>query len=317
MVAKFRFEDLFNTNKISPQDAASLSYIYGNTSDPLTNAITENYYKENSERSDNSSHELYCLIGNTLISDTLAHFAANEVLFSIDEMLVKFDVPNSVRGKFQSYYTKLIDGNKDSLLPANLDFLPKFDQFPISADELSQLLFKFFGYFAELRKLLFEKTLDLMESTANDTAKRITDAMSEIYQFYKNKPNVEFDELSEFCKKAFEKHKAPDMYNTFSIVINLFADYPFKYKIFNKFAYMKVHDPEFDDLELQRKYLIACLRTDSRYNTHKRNINSIINSYRSEMEIIERDIKKNEKEIRAKYANMDTDLSALIDELID
>ena len=235
-------------------------YIFANTSTPLTKAITESYHNDRlANQPCNSSEtgelrnpqELYCLLGNTLIADTIAHFAANEVLFTIDEMLAKFEIPNSVRGKFQSYYVKLIDGNKDSLLPANMDFLPRLECFPISAEELAKLILQFFEYFSELRRLLFEKTLDMMESAARETTKRITDAMSEIYLFCKNKSDVEFDELSAFCKTAFEKHKAPDVYNSFSVVINLFADYPFKFKIFSEFAYMKVRDPEFDDLEQQ------------------------------------------------------------------
>ena len=55
---------------------------------------------------------------------------------------------------------------------------------------------------------------------------------------------------------------------------------------------------------------------NSKYNVHKKNINSIINCYRSEMENIERDIKKNEKEIRAKYAGNEVDLEELISELM-
>jgi hypothetical protein len=316
MAIRFRFDDLFNTAKLNDRDATSLRYIYENVNGPLTEAIAANFPAGENTTSD-LDQNLYQLTGNTLIADTIAHFASNEVLFAIDGMLEKFEVPTSVQGKFQSYYVKMIEGNKDSLLPANMDFLPKYKEFPVAADELAKLLLQFFSYFAELRKLLFEKTLEIMESTARDTAKRITESMSEIFQFVCDKPDADFDTLTEFCKATFKRNNSPDMYDAFAVVIGLFDTYRFNYKLFSEFAYMKVRDLDYDNLELQRKYLLSNLRKDANYDKSRKHINSIIDMYRSKMDKIERHIKEEEKRIRNIYSvNNSTDLQSLVDELI-
>ena len=278
----FRFEDLFDVSAIRPSDATSLGYIFANVVEPITAAVKAEF--EDFSPPENKQMELYRKLGNTLLNDVMAHFASNEVLFAIDGMLVEFDIPESVRGKFRSYYQSLVKGNADSLLPPDMPFLLNLEIFPVPAELLAKTLFEFFQHFAEVRKLVFMDTLKLMDKVANETADKATKAMSEIYLFTKNKPDVGFDELSDYCKAAFERNGSPDMYNSFSVVIGLFADFPFKHTIFRKFVYEKLHDTAIDDLELQRKYLMTTLRKDSKYDTNRKYINKMIDSYRSKME---------------------------------
>jgi hypothetical protein len=297
------FEEIFSTETIPMSDVADMRNIFNN----IVSDIIEGTPKD----------ETYDVtVRNNLLYNTISYLATKEVLFSIQDLMEKADIPNTVRGKFNSYYASMIQANASFILSEDLSFRVFRTEFPIPSIDIAMLIVNFFNYFSAAREKAFTETLILMENMARTTAESVTKSIVELCKF--KKEETTYDEMVEKAKEVFVANSAPNMYNDFMIIVELSNIVPVNYKVLVGAVYEKIRDPEIHSLELQRKYLLSVLKKDKSYNHKRAYINKLINAYSSKIDRVEREIKKDEERTRKLYSeHSEVKVDEFISELFD
>jgi hypothetical protein len=177
-------------------------------------------------------------------------------------------------------------------------------------------MFDYHQYLCKVREIAANETFAMLDQLSKHNVDGITEVMSNLYSYISNRQfDVDFEEQQKECLRLCKEYKVADIYKSFQIVINCFDVFPFKYAKFKNIIKIKVNDPEFDDIEIQRRYLISTLRKDSNYDRIVKQINIICNDYGDTMKKIETEIANDEANIRKLYDGYESDIDEYIKNL--
>jgi hypothetical protein len=284
----YAFEDILCTNGLPETDVAVMRKIF----DSLTVSL-----KDDQEYQSLDSPSKY----NSMINNIYSFYASREVLWNLNELFTKLQINDSMKPVFSGYYKKFLEGNIDSILTPDMECVKGYSEFPISSDEVREGLADYCIYFTKVRELLFDQTVKTVDDVGQSSVKRIGEAMSELYSNTRNKKLTDFDDINQECETISKKHNVVKLFDNFNIIITLFDQFPFKYETFVKHVKYVVLDPEIDKVELQRKYLLAILRKDSKYDAYRKYINLVCNEYQQTMADVQKLKDQDERRIRELY----------------
>jgi len=253
---------------------------------------------------------------NILANNSLIYHSVKNVLYDLDDLLVKSEVAESVKPIFKQYYKRVIEGNVDAIL-SDPPCRQEFNSFPIEDKELRVAIYNYYEYMNDVRKTASDDTFAMMDKVSKHNVEGIANTMSDMYSFMQSRRfEVPLEDQQNKCAELCKHYKIADIYKSFQIVIMLFDVFPFVYNKFVKMIKYKINDPSIDDVDIQRRYLISTLAKKANYDDMKRSINHICNEYSSTMEKIEKEIKTEEDKIRGLYEGSDAEVDEYIESLI-
>lgn len=257
-----------------------------------------------------------CEVKNILANNVLVYHASADVLYNFKELLEKASIAKSLEPVFVQYYMGYINANIDSILSDDIPCKYDFTEFPIKDLLFRAAIFEYHNYFAKVSETVTAETFAIMDNLSKHNIENITKVMSNLYSFMSSRRfEVDFEEQQAECTRLCKEYKVTDIYKSFQIVINCFDLFPFKYDKFKAAIKIKINDPDFDDIEIQRRYLISTLRKDSSYDRIAAQINIICNDYGNTMKKIETEVANEEANLRKLYEGNDKDVEEYINNL--
>ena len=254
---------------------------------------------------------------NILANNVILYYTTHNLLYDMDDLFKSLEIAESVKPIFMKYYKSIIEANIDTILSDDMPCKITFTEFPIGEIELRIAICGYYEYISKVKSKASNETFELLDKVSKHNIENITKVMSELYLFMQSRRfNVGFEEQQEECTRLCKEYNVSDIYKPFQIVINLFDVFPFNYNKFAKMIKYKVNDPDIDDIEIQRRYLISTLKKDSKYDVMKRQINSICDDYATTMARIEKNIEEEEVKIRNLYSGNDNEIDDYIATLV-
>lgn len=253
---------------------------------------------------------------NVIANNLLFYHASSQVLYNLDELLDSAAIATSLRPTFMQYYHGVVSGNMESILTEDVPCKYDFTEFPIRDSLFRAAMFDYANYLAKVREIAANQTFEILDGLSKHNSENITKVMSELYSYLSSRRfQVDFEDQQLECTRLCKEYKVADIYKSFQIVINCFDLFPFKYKKFQDVIKIKVNDPGFDDIEIQRRYLISTVRKDSNYDRIVAQINAICNEYSETMSKIENEIANDEERVRKLYSGYDGDIDEYLNNL--
>jgi hypothetical protein len=246
------------------------------------------------------------------VNSLLVNFASCRVLSDIEGVIASAGLATSLHSVFQSYFVELMKGNRDTIAPD-----PPFEEvvMPVSSELLRAKLAELFEYFAKVRQHLGNESLNLMAKSAEHLLNSTADALSELFAEMPDKTDEEG--LAKVVTTIGKKHKLPNLYRDFQIIILYFDLFPFNYAKFKETYKYKVNDPEINNVEVQRRYLVSLLRKDATFDRRRTMINTICDQYGTIMDKIDAEVKSESERIRELYGATTESLVDFTNQLID
>lgn len=248
------------------------------------------------------------------INTLLINFASCVVLSDLDGVIKAAGLAESLHETFKGYFSSVLKSNMESMLPE-----PPFKTVTdgkVPDNLVREAVASLLAYFCSLRQHVSNDVLNMMSKRAEVVLNSTLEALSELYLISMEKNDSNESELSEMVEKVSKKHKVPNLYSDFQIVIMNFDLFPFNYNKFKSEFRYKLNDPSIDNVELQRRYLISTLKTNSTYDKKKTLINEICNSYHSTMEKVKAEIKSESKRVKSLYTGTTEELTEFTNSLI-
>lgn len=248
------------------------------------------------------------------VNTLLINFASCVVLSDLDGVIKAAGIAESLHETFKGYFSSILKSNIESMMPE-----PPFTEIaiPIPDEAVREAVSALLTYFCNLRQHVSNDVLNMMSKRAECVLNSTLEALSELYsQIPNERSNMSESEFAEIVENVAKKHKVPSLYSDFQIIIMNFDLFPFNYNKFKTEFRYKLNDPSIDSVELQRRYLISTLKTNSTYDKKKALINEICNAYQSTMERVKSEIKSESKRIKSLYGGTTENLVEFTNSLI-